>query len=437
MPEPSEPKQNLELEGGGEEIEAQILKGIVFAGTVKKGGKVEYKSSDPERKIIILSESSPEPRPDIPYGVRIIEDIDPDNPKKGKLVGEIFFETKDDEAKELTETAKNLRRFAKTTETYDELARLYKEIERLYSPEALPEELREQYEKQVELMKRIGLVKDLESGELGIEGVDGKEYPIPTQEQINERMEANKELVEKKSEQGFKKLLLVPFGMKLSDLTDAYKASILRHNSEGRLFSTKKNPDDQSEQPVPLPLDKNKPLYVWDGYNDADVNGKLVYFPVEFSENHQGRTKQEILEEGEGGETPGWNIILIEDMPDIPRKTKGKVTGGRKQFEAGDTPNNYLKALKDSEKGGTYQNEDGMTPEDQLIYSIVHLEETDQVIDDWQGNGAVSYQLGAYFPASGSVPSAFWYRVNRQAYLGGYYPDYRLGNCGVRSAVRI
>jgi len=77
-----------------------------------------------------------------------------------------------------------------------------------------------------------------------------------------------------------------------------------------------------------------------------------------------------------------------------------------------------------------------MTPEDQLAYAILHLEQTDQVIDDWRGNGSLSYQLGSYF-LSGHVPIAVWNRDNRQANLGGSVPGFRYGNFGVRSGVRV
>ena len=349
-----------------------------------------------------------------------------------------FSAETNEQAKELAIQAKDLRGKAKTAEDYNELTKLYKEIERLYSPQELPASMQEQYEKQVELMQRLGVVKSLESGEFGIEGIDGKEYPMPTPEQVNQRIEEGKELVEKKNEQGFTKLLLVPFGMKLKDLMEAYKKSILAHGASAKLFSAKKDQAVQNEQLVPLALDKNQPLYDWDGYDEADINGKLVYQPKEFSKNHKGKTKQEILKEQEKeSTTPGWHIILIEDMPDIPRENKGKTIGGRKQFEANDTPNNYLKTLRDSKKDNPYQGEEGMTPEDQLMYAITHLEETDQVIDDYQGNGSISYQVGAYFPASGVVPSACWDRGNRRAVLGRYYPDNRYDCCGVRSAVRI
>ena len=210
-----------------------------------------------------------------------------------------FSAETNEQAKELAAQAKDLRGKAKTAKDYDELTKLYKEIERLYSPQELPASMQEQYEKQVELMQRLGVVKSLESGEFGIEGIDGKEYPMPTPEQVNQRIEESKELVEKKNEQGFTKLLLVPFGMKLKDLMEAYKKSILAHGASAKLFSAKKDPSNQNEQLVPLAIDKNQPLYNWDGYDDADINGKLIYQPKEFSKNHKGKTKQEILKEQE------------------------------------------------------------------------------------------------------------------------------------------
>jgi hypothetical protein len=78
-----------------------------------------------------------------------------------------------------------------------------------------------------------------------------------------------------------------------------------------------------------------------------------------------------------------------------------------------------------------------MTPEDQITYAITHLEQFNQVIDDYQGNGLASYQLAAYFPADGTVPCAFWYRDSRRAYLNREDPRYAALANGVRSAVRV
>ena len=348
-----------------------------------------------------------------------------------------------EQAQEFAKQAKNLRISAKTAEDYDELTRLYKEIEKLYSPQELPPSLQEQYESQVEVLEKAGLLRKLESGKLGIEGIegiDGKEYPLPAPEEVAKRMEANKELVERKQEQGFTRLLLVPFGMKLDDLIEAYKQRILDHSQKGKLFATKKDSGDPS---MPLELNESHPLWKWDGYNNADATGELVYNPKEFSKNHKGKTKQEILEK-----QGGWQVLLIEDMSNIPREGGAKTKGGRTQIDTGGSsikkyikrgenipsPAEYLKALN---KEPAYNGESGMTPEEQLTYAILHLEETDQVIDDYRGNGSISYQIGAYFPSSGNAPNAYWNRDNRQANVDRNNPDNRNDNCGVRPAVRV
>ena len=74
-----------------------------------------------------------------------------------------------------------------------------------------------------------------------------------------------------------------------------------------------------------MELNENEPVWAWEGYNNADINGELIYFPEEFSSNHQGKTKKEILKE-----KGGWNIIFMENIPNIPRKDKGKEIKDRK-----------------------------------------------------------------------------------------------------------
>ncbi|MBI5306431.1 hypothetical protein HZB04_02515 [Candidatus Wolfebacteria bacterium] len=121
-------------------------------------------------------------------------------------------------------------------------------------------------------------------------------------------------------------------------------------------------------------------------------------------------------------------------MPNIPRAGKGKEIKGRKQLEAGQTPNQYLETLKTNP---IYQNETGMTPEEQIIYAIKHLEQTNRVIDDYSGKGSASYQLGAYFPAINNVPYTHWFRDDRQAYLGWSASGCSGSGGGVRGAVRV
>jgi len=296
--------------------------------------------------------------------------------------------------------------------------------------EALPQkEIKEQYESQKEIFEKNGILEKLSSGEMGIKGIDDKEYAFPKIEEISKMMRENQEILKTKIEQGFTKLLIVPFGMKLDDLIERYKQVILKHHKAGKLLATKKDPSEKDDK---LELDKKEPVYVSDEYKNADTKGKLVYYPKEFSkENHQGKTKEEILEKTK----QGFNILLIEDLPNIPREGKGQEVGGRKQFETNKTPNEYLEALQTE---SIYQNEQGLTPEDQIAYAILHLEQTNQVIDDYYfSNGSVSYQLGAFFFASGNVPDADWYRDSRRADLRRNDPGTRDGSYGARSAVRV
>src|SRR3989344_6801318 len=139
MPEPSEqPKDQMSEEDleVKEVLEAEpyepIMDGIVFTEVKKKKGGVEYRSSDPTRKIIMLSESSEKPKPNKPYKVKIIEDTNPGDPNKGKLIGEIYYESKDEKAKNVIEEIKVLKETAKTKEDYQALTKLYQQLERLY-----------------------------------------------------------------------------------------------------------------------------------------------------------------------------------------------------------------------------------------------------------------------------------------------------------------
>jgi len=294
--------------------------------------------------------------------------------------------------------------------------------------EHLPQkELKKQYESQKQILEKVGLLEKLSSGELGIKAIDNQEYAFPKLEEIRARMKKNKEVLKTKTAQGFQKLLIVPWGMKLDDLIAKYKQVILKHYQQGKLLATKEKPSDPDE---PLDLNEEEPVWVWNQYENADLEGKLIYYPQEFSDNHHGKTKKQILDQTK----QGFNVLLIEDLPNIPRQGKGKTIQGRKQWEANKTPQEYLKALQTDP---AYQSEQGLTPEDQIIYAITYLEQFNQVIDDYQGHGSASYQLGGYFPSSDFVPYAYWYRDFRRAGLYGDNPGDCYSDNGVRTGVKI
>ncbi len=286
-------------------------------------------------------------------------------------------------------------------------------------------ELKEQYEDQIETLKKIGLIEQLPNGEMGFYDINDKPRRIPTYEEILERVEAKKEFVEKKKEQGFTQLLLVPFGMKLSDMAEKAKELILKKHRQGKLKGT--NGDE-------LELNEDQPFWLAEEYKGGEVDigedSDLVYFPEKYDqENHGGKTKKEIIEN-----TDGWDIMFIENLPDLPAEGKGKEVGGRKQLEANQTPNQYLEKMKKEEQ---YQGESGMTPEAELTYFMHYLQKNNQVIDDWQGSGKVNWNLGGYLKSAGGVCCSFWSRSRRRMFLLWNVSGARDGDGAVRASVRI
>ena len=307
-------------------------------------------------------------------------------------------------------------------------ARLASLEKKLWPFEHLPQkELKKQYESQKQILEKVGLLEKLSSGELGIKGIDNQEYAFPSFQEITKRLREKREIIKTKTAQGFQKLLIVPWGMKLDDLIAKYQQVILKHYQQGKLLATKEKPSDPDE---PLDLNEEEPVWVWNQYENADLEGKLIYYPQEFSDNHHGKTKKQILDQTK----QGFNVLLIEDLPNIPRQGKGKTIQGRKQWEANKTPQEYLKALQTDP---AYQSEQGLTPEDQIIYAITYLEQFNQVIDDQFRNGSGSFQIGAYFPASARVPGTGWDSNTKRAGLGRSGPGEQFSIVGIRSGVRI
>ena len=291
--------------------------------------------------------------------------------------------------------------------------------------EALAEKLglKAQWELQVKALNEAGVLEILpESEDLGIVGIDGKEYPMPTFQEIVDRITPEKaEILEHKLEQGFSKLLLIPFAMPLDLLIERYKKLLLEKHRRGKFFSTAGKP---------LPLDPDNPLYKDECYNQADVNGTLVYYPKQLDQrNHQGQTKQELIDQGNP-----WEVILTPDLPDLPAQDKIQTIAGRTQLDANHSSREYLNTLQTNPN---YQHEQGFTPESWLSYAMTELQQKDQQIDDWQGLGKACWNFGSYFPAGPSVSHCNFNRGGQRAGLGGRSPDYGNGYDSARSLVKI
>jgi len=315
--------------------------------------------------------------------------------------------------------------------------------------------LKEQYDSQFALLEQVGILKDD-----AITGIDGQEYPIPTLEQIASRLFERREELFTKHDQGFTKLLLVPFGMSLDSLRETLKQFLLDHK--------KSNPD--------FDLDTNRPLWTWEDYQGADMGDspKLVYYPQSFTEEgHGGKTKREILEEqagrrwtptsvgvAEGRETgtPGWTVHLLQpsnlesqdtETPKgfayIPRQGQGTPQGdkvSRPPLEANKIPIEYLSLLQEAQDNpnSPYSLESGMTPEDWIMAFMTHLSETGKPLDDaWNSarTESLCYLIGAFFPSLARMPLASWYRANHQTTLSAHKPDVLSTNYGTRFSVMV
>ena len=349
----------------------------------------------------------------------------------------------------------DLERLADLLERFEHLVK-YKEPKKEDYAEALEHaerlyHLREQYTSQVSLLEQVGILK-----EGAITGIDGKIYPIPTLEQIAMRLFERRETLRTKHDQGFTKLLLVPFGMSLDTLRETFKQFLLKYKKDNPTFN----------------LDTHEPLWAWSDYQGADIGDSpnLVYYPQSFTkEGHGGKTKAQILKEqaqgrwtpafagvagGKGLGTPGWTVHLLQPsnpsdphspgFAHIPREGRGTSQGDlvpRPSLEASKTPNEYLSILQSDQgdKDSPYRGETGMTPEDWITAFMIHLSETGKPLDDYYANDteSISYLTGAFFQSSVLVPYAYWGRGDRQAGLNGYDPRDRDERVGARFSVVV
>ncbi len=338
-------------------------------------------------------------------------------------------------------------------DTKQQLETNIQELELLLNPFEHRLNLKQQYEFQINLLTQCGLLETFASGEQGITGIDGKEYPIPSYREITRRMREEQEKFETKTQQGFVKLILVPFGLPLVWLTDAYRQMLQQHFDEGKLFRTQKtrhNPEEHIDPPIRITkLNDEGSLTISNEFNNADVNGRLIYHPTKFSrENHGGLTKHAYL-----NKNGGWSILLLEDMPNIPRQGNALTIYNRTQIEAeGTTLKKYIqqgKVLPNSREyldmissesrnpNSPYVHEQGITPEDHLLYAMTHLSRTNQVIDDYYGYGTESYLIGAYIPYFSNTPYTNWDNHNHRAALAGIHSEARFENFGIRLAVSV
>jgi len=300
--------------------------------------------------------------------------------------------------------------------------------------------LTEQYTAQVSLLERAGILKDG-----GITGIDGNNYPIPSLEEIAERLYSpeRRELFEIKQDQKFIKLLLVPFGMSLDELIEIFK----------QFLKIYKNTHSDFDLVVDTPffiLPVNQEYF-----QEADIGNspKLLYNPQPCKNwKHPGKTKLQIIEDQSVGHdfAPGWKVLFLQashqstrGFRSIPRQGKGRREGGeisRPDVEADKNPEEYLSLFLEAQRDprSPYHGESGMTPEDWILAFMTHLEETGKPLDSGISYlGDYTFLIGSFFESSGDYFSAYWDQDKKQARLDKSSYTFRRGGIGVRSSVIV
>jgi hypothetical protein len=270
----------------------------------------------------------------------------------------------------------------------------------------------------------------------GIIGIDGKRYPVPTLEQVKSVFDNNRDLADRKFLQGFSQLRLTPMAMPVQDLIDRLQNAVISHAGEMKIFQTRHS---ASFPLIPVRVNTKKQVWVWDTLRKMVESGKLVYFPREYSLNHHGLTKPQVIKNKLICAIPGWSIGLVEGLPTIPQPGQGMSLENRKQIEIGFSPREYLQALQTD----AYMGETGKTVEDFITEFIIRLEMTGEVSNDRYDNNAL-WLLGNYVEyveqvKSDLVPSAWWHRDYGRVRFDAHRPGNKhcTKSWGVSTIVRL
>ncbi len=299
----------------------------------------------------------------------------------------------------------DINRIAQTQQLKHDLVEEYSELQKIMDAASVENlfHLRQQYRDQVDLLEKVDMIDSL-----CLTGIDGKAYPLPSYDVIVERIAERLDFFRMKADQGFTKLLLVPFGMSLEEMVKKMMRYVITF---------------EMEHPHALSADTFMPVSVIDDFEHEDVDGGLVYDVVAFDPTkHGGHTKQEWLAEQQQTQSPtaGWHILFCQSRKDgkgirsIPEQGSGKTDGAplpRKEIERGQLVREYLvhQISTASDEESPYFGESGVATEEWFMMFMRHLEETLEPLD-MGGGGAysTSWLTGSYRAKKDQALYACW-----------------------------
>jgi len=311
--------------------------------------------------------------------------------------------------------------------------------------------LKESYETQVLRYRTLGWLME-QDGKEGIIGLDQNFYPMPSFDAIQEALFEQGELLTYKHSQGFKKFMLVPFGMSYVEMYNKLETEYKRYAEDDtlKLYGT----DAVQKQ---LTIIEKDPYCSFDMKKEAE----LGYYPETLysddPEVHQAKSKAELIADS-ATRFPGWEIHLIPENPLLARKQKDKdpeMIGDRPVFESECDFGDYLevmkgregqnlsksgnkpKSVKDSDGHNVYRGEVGLIPEVWAAWALEELYTNKQVLHDWNSEQDTAAVLIGTLTKVYSVAVSSFDRNNDQVHLLDYDTDHRYGYFSGVSSVKV
>jgi len=271
--------------------------------------------------------------------------------------------------------------------------------------------LREQYEDQIELLHKEGFLDHMKN----------LSRPVPTLEQIAKRLYERRETLEIKQDQGFTRLLLVPFATGLGFFVSVVQEFLGEYRKEHPDFTL----GDFRRRFMSYDFD------ILPG--DTGIKSSMMYYPTSagfYVPGHGGKTKKEILEaedQDQGKLAPGWRVLLLQAPHDsapgfcgISKEKIGRVRGIKKprpDREGRYAPWNDIDFLEASRQdpSSPYFGESGMTLEDWIVAFMTHLEATGKPLDEYEDKKSLAVNLaGCISLTAKGVPNIFWDHTDRR-----------------------
>lgn len=265
-------------------------------------------------------------------------------------------------------------------------------------------------------------------------GAIEKMPPPPFQSEIIAKMKKNKKAYRELLRLGYKKLLIIPFGLSLKNMVGCLSSTLEEIFNDGEL----RYPDGTmiSKLNDPYPVTSRKSII------DPDPTKHLLYFPNKLAKNKhnqvEGKTKPQIIQ--------AWRVVLIKDEPCVVPRRSDQLTAllaenllnhpekYAKITASGPHALEYFQLMKKNKLLTPW------TPEDAIYYAYYHLVERRQIIDDWDigegGYGSTSWLAGTTLP-DGQILAFSWDR-NKHCYnISTIQPFVRSRNHNFRQAVEI